>query len=194
MKCQRRLITNHASQRYVMSRITPRLIAFLACVAIGCLSSIPFSTSSSTIPTVTLPARNGEIQEITMQVIYDWCGGRDCPDYKMIFQRQGREDYYSSVTKIGLQSHEIKVGDLSKADFDQLARVIESQSFFELDNVYPKDAACADCVFTTVTVVRNGLRKKVVHVYDDVPLQLWTIHRTIEGMESQIQWETLFRP
>jgi hypothetical protein len=131
-----------------------------------------------------------------MQVIYDWCGGRDCPDYKIIFQRQGREDYYSSVTKIGLQSHEIKVGDLSKQEFDELAQLIESQGFFELDPVYPKDGGCADCVFTTVTVVRNGLRKKVVHVYDDMPLQLWTIHRTIEGMESQIQWMTppLFRP
>jgi len=173
-----------------MSRITPRLAAFLACLAIGCLSSIPFSTSNSTIPRVTLPARNGEIQEITMQVIYDWCGGRDCPDYKMILQRQGREDYYSSVTKIGLKSGEIKLGDISKNDFDELAQLIESQGFFELDPVYPKDGGCADCVFTTVTVVRNGLRKKVVHMYDDMPLQLWTIHRTIEGMESQIQWMT----
>src|SRR4030095_8323412 len=146
-----------------MSRITPRLTAFLACLAIGCLLSIPFSTCNSTIPSVTLPARNGEIQEITMQVIYDWCGGRDCPDYKIIFQRQGREDYYSTVTKIGLQSHEIKVGDLSKQEFDELAQLIESQGFFELVPVYPKDGGCADCVFTTVTVVRNGLRKKVVH-------------------------------
>jgi len=179
-----------------MSRITARLAAFLTCLAVGCLLSIPFSTSeaNSTIGSLALP-QTGEIQEITMQVIY-WCGGKDCPDYKMIFQRQGREDYYSSVTKIGLKSGEIKLGDISKNDFDELARVIESQSFFELDNVYPKDAACADCVFTTVTVIRNGLRKRVVHVYDEMPLQLWTIHRTIEGMESQIQWKTppLFRP
>lgn len=180
-----------------MNCIAARLAPFLTCLAIGCLLSIPFSTSGphSTIESLPLP-QNGEIEEITMQVIYDWCGGRDCPDYKMIFQRQGREYYYSSVTKIGLQSHEIKVGDLSKQEFDELAQLIESQGFFELDPVYPKDGGCADCVFTTVTVVRNGLRKKVVHMYDEMPLQLWTIHRTIEGMESQVQWKTppLFRP
>ena len=174
-----------------MSRINARLAAFLTCLAIGCLLSILISTAApnSTIDNLPLP-ETAEIQEITMQVIYDGCGGRHCPDYKMIFQRQGREDYYSSVTKIGLKSGEVKVGDLSRNDFDELAQVIESQSFFALDPVYPKDAGCADCVFTIVTVVRNGLRKKVVHVYDDMPLQLWTIHRTIEGMESQIQWLT----
>jgi hypothetical protein len=175
-----------------MGRINARLAAFFTCLTIGCLLSIPFSTaaSNSTIDSLPLP-ETGEIQEITMQVVYDWCGGRDCPDYKMIFQRQGREDYYSSVTKIGLKSGEIKVGDLSRKDFDELAQVIESQTFFDLDPVYPKDAGCADCVITKVTVVRNGLRKKVVYLsIDEMPLQLWTIHRTIEGIESQIQWLT----
>lgn len=183
-----------------MINFTRRLSPFLLCFLLGCAlaSFLPrlFTSSApqSTIPPLGLPT--GEIEEITMQVIYDWCGGRDCPDYKMIFQRQGREAYYSSVTKIGLQSHEIKVGDLSKQEFDELAQLIESQGFFELDPVYPKDGGCADCVFTTVTVLRNGLRKKVVHMYDEMPLQLWTIHRTIEGMESQVQWKTPphFRP
>lgn len=176
-----------------MINFTRRLSPFVLCFILGCAlaSFLPRLLTSTApqppIPALQLPA--GEIEEITMQVD-DWCGGKDCPDYKIIFQRQGREDYYSSVTKIGLKSQQIKIGDLSKEGFDELAQVIESQSFFELDPVYPKDAACADCVFTTVTVVRNGLRKRVLHVYDPMPFQLWTIHRTIEGMESQIQWTT----
>jgi len=181
-----------------MSCFTRRLAVFFLCAAVGCglsavLRNIPYR--STDIPALQLK-ETGEIQEITMEVIYDWCGGKNCPDYKIVFQRQGREDYYSSVTKIGTKSHEIKLGDVSKVAFEQLAQVIESQSFFELETVYPSDGACADCVFTKVSVLRNGQRKKVVHLYDEMPLQLWTVHRTIEGMESQIRWITppLFRP
>ena len=173
-----------------MSCFTRRLAVFFLCAAVGCglsavLKNIPYR--STDIPALQLK-ETGEIQEITMEVIYDWCGGRDCPDYKIVFQRQGREDYYSSVTRAGLQSHEVKHGDLYKAEFDKLAEVLESQSFFELDSAYPRDGACADCVITKVTVVRDGCRKKVVHLYDEMPLQLWTIHRMIEGMETRVEW------
>lgn len=174
-----------------MSNFTRRLTAFVACFATGFVLSLFLTTfpRQSTIPAVQL-LPPGEIQEITMQVIHDWCGGKHCPDYRIIFQRQGRQDYYSFVTKIGLKSNEVKLGDVSKEAFDQLAQVIESQSFFDLETVYPRNGACADCVFTKVTVLRNGQPKKVVHMYDEMPLQLWTIHRTIEGMESQIRWLT----
>jgi len=175
-----------------MIPLTQRLTAFFVCAIVGWMLSLPFQNAGNQppmIPAVPVPA-NTQIQEITMEVIYDWCGGKDCPDYKMIFQRQGREDYYSSVTRIGLQSHKIKHGDISKEEFDQLAQVIESEKFFELDPVYPKDGGCADCVITKVTVVRNGLRKKVVHLYDGMPLHLFIIQRTLEGMESQVQWLT----
>jgi hypothetical protein len=173
-----------------MSCFTRRLAVFFLCASVGCglsavLKNLPYR--SIDIPALQLKEA-GEIQEITMEVIYDWCGGRDCPDYKIVFQRNGREDYYSSVTRVGLQSHEIKHGNLYKAEFDKLAEVLESQSFFELDSAYPQDGACADCVITKVTVLRDGRGKKVVHLYDEMPIQLWTIHRMIEGMESRVQW------
>ena len=172
-----------------MSCLTRRLAVFFLCAAVGLglsalLRSIPYRS-------IEIPAQQlkeaGEIQEITMEVIHDWCGGKHCPDYKIIFQRQGREDYYSSVTRLGLQSHAVKRGDISKEDFDMLAQVFESQSFFDLDPLYPKGYACADCVITKVTALRDGRRKKVVHL-DDIPLQLWTIHRMIEGMETRVLW------
>jgi hypothetical protein len=173
-----------------MSWFTRRLAVFFLCAAVGCgLSAVLRNVPHRSIDIPAVPLQEaGEIQEITMEVIYDWCGGRDCPDYKIVFQRNGREDYYSSVTRVGLQSHEVKQGDLYKAEFEKLAEVLDSQSFVELDSAYPQDGACADCVITKVTVLRDGRRKKVVHLYDEMPIELWTIHRMIEGMESRVQW------
>ena len=173
-----------------MSCFTRRLAVFFLCAAVGCvlsavLKNIPYH--SIDIPALQLKEA-GEIQEITMEVIYDWCGGKSCPDYKIVFQRLGSQDYFSSVTRVGLQSHEVRHGDLYRAEFDKLAEVLESQSFFELDSAYPGDGVCADCVITKVTVLRDGRRKKVVHLFDDIPLQLWTIQRMIEGMETRVHW------
>ena len=174
-----------------MSPFIRRLAVFLLGAGVGCGLSVLVRTvvfrPANNIPAVELK-ETGDIQEITMEVIYDWCGGKHCPDYKIIFQRLGREDYYSSVTRLGLQSHEVKRGDILKTEFDKLAQVFESQSFFQLDPLYPRDSACADCVITKVTALRDGRRKKVVHLYDEMPLQLWTIHRMIEGTETHVQW------
>ena len=174
-----------------MTSLVRRLAVFLLGVAVGCGFSAILRTVAFS-PTDGIPAlevnKPGEIQEIAMEVIYDWCGGKHCPDYKIIFQREGRENYYSSVTRVGLQSHEVKNGDIAKVDFDKLAQVLESQSFFELDPVYPKNTGCADCVITKVTALRDGRRKKVVHLTDDMPLQLWTVHRMLEGMETRVMW------
>ena len=173
-----------------MSCFTRRLAVFFLCAAVGCglsavLKNIPYR--SIDIPALQLKEA-GEIQEITMEVIYDWCGGKNCPDYKIVFQRPGRDDNFSRVTRWGLKSRELRQGDMYKAEFDRLEKVIESQSFFQLNPVYPNDGACADCVITKVTVLRDGRRKKVVHWFDEMPIQLWTIHRMIEGMESRIRW------
>ena len=89
---------------------------------------------------------------------------------------------------MGLKSREIKRGNMYRVEFEKLAQVLESQSFFSLDDVYPNDGACADCVISKVTAVRDGRRKKVVHLYDEMPLQLWTIQRTLQGVEKHIQW------
>jgi hypothetical protein len=163
----------------------------MLCMTIGfglsALLRTVVSSSASSIPALQLKEAS-QIQEITMKVIYDWCGGRECPDYEITIQRQGSEDYYSSVTRVGLKSREIKRGNMYRVEFEKLAQVLESQSFFSLDDVYPNDGACADCVISKVTAVRDGRRKKVVHLYDEMPLQLWTIQRTLQGVEKHIQW------
>jgi hypothetical protein len=163
----------------------------MLCMTIGfglsALLRTVVSSSASSIPALQLKEAS-QIQEITMKVIYDWCGGRECPDYEITIQRQGSEDYYSSVTRVGLKSREIKRGNMYRVEFEKLAQVMESQSFFSLDDVYPNDGACADCVISKVTAVRDGRRKKVVHLYDEMPLQLWTIQRTLQGVEKHIQW------
>jgi hypothetical protein len=174
-----------------MNSLIRRLAAFMLCMTIGfglsALLRTVVSSSASSIPALQLKEAS-QIQEITMKVIYDWCGGRECPDYEITIQRQGSEDYYSSVTRVGLKSREIKRGNMYRVEFEKLAQVLESQSFFSLDDVYPNDGACADCVISKVTAVRDGRRKKVVHLYDEMPLQLWTIQRTLQGVEKHIQW------
>ena len=174
-----------------MKSLIRRLAVFALCMTIGFgLSALlrkVVSISASSIP--ALPVKEpSQIQEVTLKVVYDWCGGRECPDYEITIQREGSENYYSSVTRVGLKSREIKHGNMYRSEFDRLVQVLDSQSFFSLEDVYPKDGGCADCVITKVTAVRDGRRKKVVHLYDEMPLQLWTIKRTIQGMETHIEW------
>jgi hypothetical protein len=80
----------------------------------------------------------GMVSEITMDVYHDWCAGPECPDYKITFRREGREPYYSTVTRTatrtGLSTH----GDLSAQEFEELAQLLHSQGFFSLESVYPQ--------------------------------------------------------
>jgi hypothetical protein len=169
-----------------MNPFTQRLTAFLLCMAMGGLSStLNASSSGLTIPAIEL-VRDREIQEITMEVSHGWCSGGNCGDYKIIFQRKGREDYYSSVTRIG--SQEVRQGDMLKTDFDLLAGFIESQSFFEFDSVNRRNTWCTDCLITKVAVLRGGQRKRVVSLNAEIPWQLWTIQRSIEGVAQRVQW------
>lgn len=176
-----------------MNSMIPRLVVFMLCMTIGFgLSALlrrVVSISPNSIPALQLKeSGSSQIQEITMKVIYDWCGGRGCPDYEITIQREGSENYYSSVTRVGLKSHEIKHGNMYRVEFEKLAELLESEGFFSLDDAYPKDGACADCVISKVTALRDGRRKKVLHFYDDMPLQLWTIQRTLQGAEQHIEW------
>lgn len=173
-----------------MNPFTQRLAAFVLCIGVGCGLSITLTKVAG--PAMIIPAtplvQGGEIQEITMEVSYGWCSGEACPDYKIIFQRQGRKVYYSPVTRVGPRSWEVNQGELLKTDFDLLAQVIESQSFFESNSNYPADTWCTDCVITKVSVLKDGRRKKVVSLNAEISLQLWTIQRTLEGVAERVQW------
>jgi hypothetical protein len=130
----------------------------------------------------------GLITEISMDVYNDWCGGPKCPDYQITFRREGREKYYSSAIRTATRSGETKQGDLSSLEFDQLAELFEAQGFFKLQSVYPENSGCADCVIVRVSAVRDGHRKTVTHLYGEIPLQLWTIQKVIDGTTADVQW------
>ena len=173
-----------------MNPFTQRLTAFFLCMVIGCGLTVTltrFTPPPMTIPPVHM-VQSGEIQEITMEVSNGWCSAKSCGDYTIVFQRPDREGYYASVTRIEFWSREIKTGDIANADFNNLAQVIESQSFFELDSGYPKNTWCTDCRITKVSVLKDGRRKKVVSLNGEMPLQLWTIQRTVESVAEQVQW------
>ncbi len=170
-----------------MSLVTQRLIAFLMCAAIGCgLSAILANVVRQrlTIPAVDL-IDAGQIEEITMDVSDGWWTSRD---YKIVFQRRGPSDYYSSATRIWVAPTRLEYGTLSRAEFDRLANAIQAQGFFELNSRYPENSLCKDCLITNVSVFRGGQRRRVKTYTADIPSQLWAIQRMLEGMSTQVQW------
>jgi hypothetical protein len=130
----------------------------------------------------------GLITEISMNVYNDWCGGLKCPDYEITFRRDGRETYYSRVTRTATRTGVTIHGDLSSSEFEQLAQLLESQRFFALQRVYPENSGCADCVIVRVSAVRDGHRKTVTDLYGEIPLELWTIQKVIDGTAADVQW------
>ena len=167
-----------------------RLIAFLLCAGFGCgLSAIITGALAerSTIPPIDF-AKGGQIEEITLDVNYGWCNdSSQCRDYKIVFQRRGLGDYYSSATKIWLKGKR-EDGWLLRTEFDRLAQAIQDRGFFEFRSKYPTDGWCTDCEITNVSVVREGERKKIVTYSADIPSSLWSIQRMIQGMEAQVIW------
>jgi len=143
-----------------------------------------YSMSNPQIP----QSSQGLITEISMNVYNDGCGGLKCPDYEITFRRDGREKYYSSAMRTNTRSGETRRGDLSSLEFEQLAELLEAQGFFKLQGVYPENSGCADCVIIRVSAVRDGHRKTVTHLYGEVPLELWTIQKVIDGTAADVQW------
>ena len=130
----------------------------------------------------------GIVSEITMDVYHDWCEGPECPDYKITFRREGREPYYSTVTRTATRTGLSTQGDLLAHEFEELAQLLQSQGFFSLESVYPQNSGCADCVVVTVIAVRDAQRKRVTHLHSEIPLELWTIQRAIEGTATHVEW------
>ena len=172
-----------------MKRVTHILLIFTTLTAVG-LATVLFKDKwDYTKADPQIPqAPQGLVTEISMNVYNDWCGGLKCPDYEITFRREGREKYYSSAMRTATRSGESRRGDLSSFEFEQLAELLEAQGFFKLQRVYPENSGCADCVIVTVSAVRDGHRKTVTHLYGEIPLELWTIQKVIDGTAADVQW------
>lgn len=166
-----------------------RFFAFTLCATVGwCLyfSIETWSNTAANIDPVFIDI--SDVSEISMVVDLAWCGGHRNCNYWFTFRREGRDDYTSSVSGRGILTGELRTGDITRAEFDRLVRVLKSNSFFDLAKRYPEDAWCTDCTIVTLSAIRAGRRKEVKVLSDEVPLPLWTVKRTIQGTIMNVRW------
>jgi len=81
---------------------------------------------------------------------------------------------------------EVKQGHLLGEAFARLAWTLEKNRYFDLQSNYQRNVT--DSVFFSTRVIRNGKKYEVVEYAGGGPLELWTIHRAIEGVSSSIEW------
>jgi hypothetical protein len=173
--------------------MVPRFFAFFLCATIGWCLYFTTKTWSNTEPTIdpVFQENPSNISEITMNVSFAWCADYTSCNYRITFRREGRDDYTSSVSRAEFLTSEIETGDIPKTDFERLAEILKSHSFFDLGARYPEDGWCTDCTITTLSAIRDGRRKEVKRLPGEVPLGLWIIQRTIEGTAMNVRWSNV---
>ena len=119
------------------------------------------------------------ITEISLKVSYGWF--EEPPDYKVTLRQDG------TVTHVDAKTKKQRQGKLNTSYFHRLAKFIEAQRYFELEDVYGKGITDAD-VFET-SVVRRDAPKTVVNVGSAGPPELFGIALAIEGAVSHTRWD-----
>ncbi len=67
-----------------------------------------------------------------------------------------------------------------------LAWTLEKSGYFMLQADYNR--TITDAAFISTRVTRNGKKYEVVEYAGGGPLELWMIHRAIEGVSSTMEW------
>jgi hypothetical protein len=82
---------------------------------------------------------------------------------------------------------EVGKGRIWGEEFALLAWTLEKNGYFTLQADYQRNIT--DSAFVSTRVTRNGNKKYEVVAYaGGGPLELWVIHRAIEGVSSSIEW------
>lgn len=84
-----------------------------------------------------------------------------------------------------------KEGHLSGAEFARLALSLEKNGYFALQPHYDKSITHGE--FESTRVTRAEKDYPVVDYAEGGPLALWTMHRAIEGVASEADWEKIER-
>ena len=130
------------------------------------------------------PSTVGEYEKSTVSEITlerHGCFG-SCPVYKIVLRADGTASYVgtANVARLGTYQGEIY--------FWRLAKWVETQGFFELQNEYATN--WVDSEQATTSVVRDGERKTVwMGNTNEPPDALWGINAAIDGEASHIQWK-----
>jgi hypothetical protein len=127
--------------------------------------------------TPTAPA----ITEITLE--------KDCFGCAMGSLLVLRSDGVATFTQTGKARHgtvdQVSQGRVQRADFEQLARLIEGLGVFAMKDVY-EDPATADGAWTTLRVSRGAQRKEVVSRDDAAPADLKTVQSAVDGLRARL--------
>jgi hypothetical protein len=126
-------------------------------------------------------ADGAEITEISLERTP--CYG-SCPVDQVILRSDGTAAYIGTrfVQKAGRYS-----GTFHRGDFFRLAKLLESQGFFDLQERYAIEATDLPSIITSAT--RGGAAKKVVNYGDAGPVILWGVERAIRGVAADIEWK-----
>jgi hypothetical protein len=82
---------------------------------------------------------------------------------------------------------ELKLGRIGINEFARLGWTMEKQGFLGLKANYERNVTHGP--FETITATIAGRRSRVVNYADAGPLELWQLHRAIEGVAGAADWE-----
>jgi hypothetical protein len=81
---------------------------------------------------------------------------------------------------------EVEKGRIWGEEFAMLAWTLEKNGYFTLEAEYQLNIT--DSAFVSTRVTRSGKKYEVVEYAGGGPLELWVIHRAIEGVSSTMEW------
>lgn len=107
--------------------------------------------------------------------------------YKLTFQRDGAAHLLLvGVARQGTVDRNRR-GTVTRDEFTQLASLIQTEGFFDLNDAY-RDSTVADGQAAITTVVVDGRTKVVVNSNEAGPVRLRTIEDAIDALGKKVTW------
>lgn len=106
----------------------------------------------------------------------------------LVLRRDGTATLTTTGSKRAGTSNRTSRGRVSGTDFDQLARELTAQQFFELDDEYA-DPTLQDGQWSAISATRGGQEKSVHRRNGAGPRALDLIERAIDMVRARIAWQ-----
>ncbi len=140
-----------------------------------------FIIAMLSVATLSFSADKPKITEITLERTS--CKG-PCPVYRVVLLRDGTAIYTGKahIERIGAYQ-----GKIHLSRFLQLARLLQSEGFFDLMERFSKDVVDSPSAITSAV---RGEQRKTIHNHADAgPAKLWGIEMAIDAVVAEIKWE-----
>lgn len=106
-----------------------------------------------------------------------------CPVDEVILRPDGTATYIGKrfVERAGRYE-----GTFNRGVFERLAKLLEAQKFFDMEDRYDVPETDNPSVITSAT--RGGAEKRVVDYGNGGPIELWGIEEAIRGVVAEVEW------